>query len=137
MLRSISVPTLLIGLLAAPALPQESGSKDQKKVRPTKIDASINKSWNGGTGTWNTGADWTPTGAPNNGGGNTYNVIIGTTSDTVSLDLNATISSLILGGASGLSILQNLANTTESLTINGPLTINSTGQSLCIVIRRW
>ena len=36
--------------------------------------AVINSSWNGGTGNWSTGGDWTPNGVPNNGGGNVFNV---------------------------------------------------------------
>lgn len=37
----------------------------------------INSEWNVGNGSWNVGTNWSPSGAPDNGGGNTYNVEIG------------------------------------------------------------
>ncbi len=96
----------------------------------SRPNASVNSNWNGGTGNWGTGTAWTPNGVPNNGGGNTYNVTIGTGNDTVNLNLNATISSLTLGLSSGSSQLQNLAGSAESLNDTGVLTINAGGQLL-------
>ena len=90
---------------------------------------AINSSWNGGAGNWNVNGDWTPgTGFPNNGGGNTYNVTIGTGNDNVTLNTSVTISSLTLGTSSGTSILQNLSGSSETLTDLGALTINAGGQ---------
>jgi hypothetical protein len=93
---------------------------------PTLTFGQTNSNWNGGTGTWSTGTDWTPNGVPNNSGGNTYNVIIDSGgTDTVTLDQNATINSLVLGGTKGSSSLQNLSGTAEKLNITGGLTLNS------------
>ena len=101
----------------------------QPAASVSQPDAVINSNWNGGTGNWTTNSAWNPgTGFPNNGGGNTYNVTIGTGSDNVSLNTNVTISSLTLGTTSGSSALQNLANSTESLNVLGAFTINSGGQ---------
>ena len=47
--------------------------------------------------------------------------------DNVSLDINATIASLVLGGSAGSSTLANMAGTAETLTITGGLTVNTTG----------
>src|ERR1700693_5541692 len=66
---------------------------------PTAAFAQTNSSWNGGTGNWSNATDWTPNQVPNNGGGNTYNVTIDSGgTDTLTLDQNATINSLVLGG---------------------------------------
>ena len=90
--------------------------------------STINSSWKGGTGNWSVSADWTPPGVPNNSGANTYNVTIDSGgSDLVSLDINAKIASLVLGGTSGSSTLQNLSGKAESLEVTGATTINSTG----------
>jgi fibronectin-binding autotransporter adhesin len=95
---------------------------------PALAFGQTNSKWNGGTGNWNAGGDWTPNGVPNNSGGNTYNVTIDSGgTDTVNLNLNATISSLVLGGATGTSTLQNLSGTAETLSILGGLTLNSGG----------
>src|SRR6266478_9616488 len=73
---------------------------------------TINSSWNGGTGNWNVATDWTPNGAPNNGGGNAFNVTINSGgTDLVTLNQNATVASLVLGGTTGSSTLQNLSGT--------------------------
>ncbi|HEV2176479.1 MAG TPA: hypothetical protein VGW33_04655 [Terriglobia bacterium] len=65
---------------------------------------TINSAWNGGTGNWSTSTAWTPNGAPNNSGGSVYNVTIDSGgTDLVSLDINATIASLTLGGTTGSS----------------------------------
>src|SRR5580704_4557990 len=101
------------------------------EIRPAGPDAIINENWNGGTGNWRTGGDWTPNGVPNNGGGNVYNVTIDSGgTDNVSLDINATIASLVLGGSTGSSTLANQAGTAKTLTVTGGLTINATGNLL-------
>jgi hypothetical protein len=107
----------------------------QNRVSPASVprsrvhpDAVINSSWNGGTGNWNTGSSWTPVGVPANGGGNTFNVTIGTGVDTVNLNLSPTITSLTVGTSSGTSNLLNLINTTDTLTTTGALTINFGGR---------
>src|SRR5215469_14851773 len=89
--------------------------------------STISTSWKGGTGNWSVSADWT-NGVPNNVGGNVYNATIDSGgTDLVSLDINAKIASLVLGGTSGSSTLQNLSGKTESLEVTGTTTINSTG----------
>ena len=90
--------------------------------------STINSAWKGGTGNWSVPAGWNPNGVPNNGGGNAYNVTIDSgLTDLVSLDINATIASLVLGGTSGSSTLQNLSGKAKSLEVTGATTINSTG----------
>src|SRR5580692_10804972 len=88
---------------------------------------TINASWKGGTGNWNVSSDWSPGGVPNNGT-NTYNVTIDSGgTDVVTLNQNAVINSLVLGGTAGSSTLQDPSGTPEKLTITGATTINSTG----------
>ena len=99
-------------------------------LRPASLagpDTVINSSWKGGTGNWTTSSAWTPgTGFPKNGGGNTYNVTIGTGNDNVTLDTNVTISSLTLGnGSCCTTFFQNLAGSTERLNILGAFTNNN------------
>ncbi len=64
-----------------------------------QLNAQTNSSWNGGTGHWSNAKEWTPNGAPNNGGGAFYNAVInGTGSDTITFDSSGTvINSLSLG----------------------------------------
>src|SRR5580658_8793054 len=118
--------------VSAPASPQRAPAAAVHPLAQTPAvhpDGVVNSSWNGGTGNWNVNGDWTPgTGFPNNGGGSTYDVTIGTGSDNVSLNTNVTISSLTLGTSSGTSILQNLSGSAETLTDLGALTVNSGGQ---------
>jgi hypothetical protein len=82
------------------------------------LKAQTTASWNDGTGHWSTAKDWTPNGAPNNGGGTFYNVVInGTGSDTVTFDSSGTvINSLSLG--SGETLKDN--GHSPSLTIGDP-----------------
>jgi hypothetical protein len=154
-LRRNSLPLLLLAAVAALCLhpPSTHAQDDQKDLqkppqavsldwgatlippaRPATtgrhlIPGTVNSSWNGGTGNWSTSSDWNPNGVPNNGGGNTYNVTIDSGgTDLVSLDLNATINSLVLGGSTGSSTLQNLSGSAETLNITGALTVNKTGQ---------
>jgi hypothetical protein len=95
---------------------------------PKLAFGQTNSAWNGGTGNWSNASDWTPNGAPNNGGGNTYNVTIDSGgTDTVTLNQNAIINSLVLGGATGMSTLQTLSGASETLNISGGLTLNSGG----------
>ncbi len=102
--------------------------QSDSETRPAGPDATINANWNGGTGNWSIAGDWSPNGVPNNGGGNVYNVTIDSGgTDNVSLDINATIASLVLGGSAGSSTLANMAGTAETLTITGGLTVNTTG----------
>jgi hypothetical protein len=96
---------------------------------PTLAFGQTNSAWNGGTGNWNTATDWTPNGAPNNGGSTTYNVTIDSGgTDSVTLDQNATINSLVLGGNSGsFSTLQSENGTPVTLNIVGGITVNDYG----------
>ena len=100
-----------------------------EKAGEAASNSAVNAIWNGGTGNWSLSTDWTPNGAPNNGA-NTYNVTIGTGTDLVNLNINATISSLILGNGSGNSTLQNLAGSKESLSITGAFTGNAASDFL-------
>jgi hypothetical protein len=81
---------------------------------PTLAFGQTNSTWNGGTGNWSTSTDWTPNQVPNNGGGNTYNVTIN--SGLVTLDQNATINSLVLGGELIVGYTLDLTNQPSGIT---------------------
>lgn len=97
---------------------------------PSLALGQTNSTWNGGTGNWSTSTDWTPNQVPNNGGGNTYTVTIGSNGpDTVTLNQNATVASLTLGDVTGshLSQLTSASGEAEDLTVTGSLTLNKQG----------
>jgi fibronectin-binding autotransporter adhesin len=95
---------------------------------PTLVFGQTNSTWNGGTSNWSNATDWTPKKVPNNGGGNTYDVTIDSGgTDSVNLNLNANVNTLVLGGTTGSSKLQNLSGKSETLTIADGLTVNQTG----------
>jgi len=92
--------------------------------------------WLGGNGNWGNGADWGGGVVPNNGDGKTYDVTISNSeSETVTLNLNTTISELTLGS---YATLQSVAG--DSLTIagggsfsnSGTLLFNTTGSNVTI-----
>ncbi len=83
------------------------------------FDPSSPDNWLGGMGNWSNPADWSA-GEP----GGSSDVFINTGNDNVTLDVNASINSLTLGGTSGSSVLTGNG---DSLTIAGALTINQTG----------
>jgi hypothetical protein len=89
---------------------------------PSQVSLAPNSpdNWLGGTGNWSNGADWSA-GQPGSGS----DVFINTGNDNVTLDVNASINSLTLGGTSGSSTLTNTGIVT--LTIAGALTINQSG----------
>lgn len=92
--------------------------------------STITSTWNGGTGNWSTPADWTPPTVPNNAAANTYDVTIASGAsggDSVTLDTSPSINSLVLGGGSTGSSLSDQTLNPQTLTIAGPLTINSNG----------
>ena len=80
---------------------------------------TASSNWIGGIGNWSNASDWIPNGVPSgadvtiDSGGN----------DVVTLDMNAGIASLILGGTSGSAMLQNLAGSAETLAVTGATTI--------------
>jgi hypothetical protein len=93
---------------------------------PALAFGQTNSTWNGGTGNWSNATDWSPNQVPNNGGGNTYDVTIDSGgSDNVTLDENATISSLTLGGVGSGN--DSMLRGSGTLTITGSATINLTG----------
>src|SRR5579863_223275 len=105
-------------------------------VKAVGLHAQTAVSWNGGSGNWNTGADWSGGVVPNNGGGKTYNVTISNgEAETVTLNLGVTVSDLTLGTS---ALLQSTAN--DSLTIasggtltnSGTLNFTTTGSNLTI-----
>jgi hypothetical protein len=83
--------------------------------------ASLPDNWLGGTGNWSNVADWSA-GLP----GSTSDVLINTGNDNVTLDTNATINSLTLGGSSGTSSLVGDGNG-HTVNVAGALTVNSSG----------
>jgi hypothetical protein len=66
--------------------------------------ASCTKTWNGGSGAWETPSDWTPSGVP--GSGDSV-CITASGTYTVTLDENTSVASLIVGTAgSGTQTLE-------------------------------
>ena len=89
--------------------------------------------WTDSSGNWSNAANWsTHPVVPNNGGGTTYSVIIGTSNSVVAMDvLNVTIDNLTLGGTNTLNIdfdnslsLISGASSTSG-TINNEGTLNN------------
>jgi hypothetical protein len=82
----------------------------------------VSKSWNSATGgNWGDATKWTPSGVPT-AGDDAVITLAGTY--TVTLNVNAQVASLTLGGSSGTQTLSMSANT---LTLDGASTINSFG----------
>jgi len=90
---------------------------------PKLAFGQTNSTWNAGSGNWSTAADWTPNQVPNNGGGNTHNVTIGSNGGVV-LDINATINSLALEGFFSI-------DSPATLNITGALAVNSGNVGMC------
>jgi fibronectin-binding autotransporter adhesin len=101
-----------------------SGLPSHRQPVRFKPRSLVNDNWSGGTGNWSVAGNWSA-GVPNNGGGNIYNVSIEGASDTVTLDMNATIASLSVGGASGFSMLSWSG---VSLDVSDTLTVSTKGQ---------
>ncbi len=95
------------------------------------MNADTLSTWNGGTGTWSTAAQWTPAAVPDNAPGNGFNVSIATVSDRVGLDVSPVIDSLAIGGTAGTSVLttdyDHATGFYTSLTTTGNVTVNSHG----------
>ena len=84
--------------------------------------ASLPDNWLGGTGNWSNGADWSA-GLP----GSNSDVLINTGNDNVTLDTNANINSLTLGGDSGYMTSSlvgdgngHTVNIASTLTVKNP-----------------
>jgi hypothetical protein len=75
---------------------------------------AVTATWNGGFGTWSVASNWSPAVVPNNGGGNTFDVVIDSNNQVpsaVDLDILPTINTLTLnagdsinGGNNGFTI---------------------------------
>lgn len=76
---------------------------------------------NASGGNWNTAANWDPNQVP---GASDAAIITNDGSYTVTLDVNATVVTLILGGASGTQIFDA---TSRTLTLDGASVINANG----------
>lgn len=93
---------------------------------------TFDSAWVGGSGNWSTANQWNPAGAPNNANGNVFDVTIASASvggDSVLLDTSPTIDSLSIGG-SGSPYAEALytSGTSQTLTVNGAVIINSRGE---------
>jgi hypothetical protein len=79
-------------------------------------------SWNNAAGgNWNTDSNWNPAQVP----GASDDVLITLAGTyTVTLDVSPTVASLSLGGSTGV---QTLSASSQTLTIDGPSTINGNG----------
>ena len=83
-----------------------------------QLSLGADKAWNGGTTTWNTNTNWTPSGAP----GNTDNAVFNSTfSNQPNLTGSATVGGIWMTGSIG----QNVTISGSTLTLNGN-TINGT-----------
>jgi hypothetical protein len=90
----------------------------------TLTSAYAQDDWNGGTGNWSNGSDWSA-GVP---GATSDVTIYSGGNDTVTLDTNPTINSLTLGGASnGTTSELTGAGVTQTLMITNAMTIGQTG----------
>ena len=88
--------------------------------------AVIDSDWVGGTSNWNSAANWSPAGVPNNNVTDTYNVRIDNGSPTasvVSLDTTVTIDDLLIDADDELII-----GNSRSLTVNGTATNDGTAR---------
>src|SRR5271166_6526213 len=90
----------------------------------TLTSAYAQDNWNGGTGNWSTGSDWSA-GQPAAG---SDVVIYSGGNDTVTLDTSPTINSLTLGGANN-STTSELTDggVAQTLSIANGLTVGQTG----------
>ncbi|MBL9118713.1 MAG: hypothetical protein JNL80_02220 [Phycisphaerae bacterium] len=75
----------------------------------TTFARSITTTWIGGpTGSWNVAGNWSPTGVPNNGGPNIFDVIVdGNSRNSASITttgINPVISTLTIGAGDGVTI---------------------------------
>jgi hypothetical protein len=130
--------------LASPWSPND-GARLVNAAGENLIPGTINSSWNNASGgNWSTGTNWTPSGEPNNGGGNVYNVTLPTLSSgyTTTLDVSVSVDSLTLDSGSTLAANSGETLTTTSLadggtinfdtantlTVNGASTISSGAQ---------
>src|SRR5271167_4098001 len=90
----------------------------------TLTSAYAQDNWNGGTGKWSNGSDWSA-GLP---GAGSDVVIYSGGNDTVTLDTSATINSLTLGGANnGFTSELTDGGVAQTLTITNGLTVGQTG----------
>jgi hypothetical protein len=90
-------------------------------IAPQTVTA---KSWNGGSGAWETGSNWTPTGAP----GSTDDVSIDNGTVTVDLSSGVTIKSLTIGQTTSATLtFQNGDVSTKRLNVTGNVTIGPNG----------
>ncbi len=88
----------------------------------SSFDPSSPDNWLGGTGYWDNPANWSA-GEPGAGS----DVFINTGNDSVTLDVNARINSLTLGGSTGSSTLADTLGRGLLVQIAGALTINQSG----------
>jgi len=93
---------------------------------PNPDPVSVSDNWNGGTGNWSNGANWSTGSSP---GGTSIVKIYSGGNDNVTLDVSATINSLTLGGAGNYSTFSELTDggVAQTLTITNELTIGTRG----------
>jgi len=98
--------------------------------------SSISAGWtgSGGDSSWSTPGNWTPSGAPNNNGSNTFGVTIGPPGATVDLPGSITVDSLTMnsstlsmsGGPNSLTLATGPSSLTNSNIVGGTFTSNGT-----------
>ncbi len=131
---TLAVPLILLSALTESSLVWASSVSSHSRPigfqswigNSSNLAANLNPStpddWLGGAGNWSNAADWSG-GEPGNGN----DVIINSGNDAVTLDTNANINSLTLGGTSGHSTLSDSLGRGYEIQIAGALTINQSG----------
>src|SRR5262245_37798020 len=94
-------------------------------LNPCSLHAAT-KTWSSAaSGNWSDGNKWAPAGAPSSGD-DVFITIDGATNYTVTLDVNVTNVSLMLGATSG-TIMQTLSASSRTLILNSGSVVNANG----------
>ncbi len=121
--------------LASPWTPND-GSRVLNAGSENLVPGTINSSWNNASGgNWSAATDWTPSGSPNNGGGNVYDVTLPTltSSYTVTQDVTSSIDTLAIDSGATLTQDSGISLTTTSLTDSGTINLGNGGASTLTV----
>jgi hypothetical protein len=101
-----------------------------ESLEPRLLLDALTAHWVGGSGNWSDPTNWDVGVAPNNAGENTYDVIIdrADSAPEITIDQNVAIDSLVTTEAVTIADGKSLS-LTNGMTLNGTLTLASTGGS--------